>query len=49
MTKTRKKNILKNKTAMEFAIEHARVTGQKKNILKQIDFVRIKEQACVPF
>ena len=34
---------------MEFDIEHERVTGQKKNTLKQINFVRIKNQICLPF
>ena len=43
------KNISKNKTVMEFDIEHARFTGQKKNTLKHINFVRTKNQACLPF
>ena len=38
----------KNKTVMEFAIEHARITGQKKNILKQINVVRMKNQVNLP-
>ena len=41
--------MLKNKTIMEFPIEHARVTGQKKNMLKQINFVRIKKQTYLSF
>ena len=45
---SKKQTTSKNKIVMECVIEHARITGQNNNALKQINFVRMKKQVYLP-
>ena len=42
------KKMSQNKIIMEHDLKHAEETNQKRNILKQINFERLKKRTCVP-
>ena len=43
------KKMSQNKTIVEHALHNAEQTHQKRNILKQIDFVQLKKRMCIPY